>query len=584
MGRNDKKKAAKKTTTTTAATSSTEVAGTGSRLDDLELPYMASGHLESLPLCRDVKLGKFSVQIGGRPLINDTTLELNWGARYGLIGTNGCGKSIMLQCLGKRLVPIPTHMDVYLLDQEVPASELTALEAIMSELAADVAKLEAEAERLADAGTPESEERLHDIYEQLEEMDPDIAKARASKILHGLGFTKEMQNKKCKDYSGGWRMRIALAKALWIKPAILLLDEPTNHLDLEACVWLEEYLMNYNRILLLISHSQDFLNNVCTNIIHIYTGELINYSGNYDQYVKTRSEKEENQMKRFQWEQDQIRHMKEYIGRFGSGNAKMASQAKSKEKVLFKMEERGLTEAVVTDKHLSFAFTCVGTLPPPVLAFHEVAFGYSPDKLLYQGLDFGIDLDSRIALVGPNGVGKSTLLKLMVGQNIPVQGQVKAHQHLKLGYFNQHLSDQLDEELTPLEYMMKTFDEEPQTMRRVIGRFGVTGKDQTTQIKILSDGIKSRVVLASIAYREPHMLLLDEPTNHLDMESIDALAEAINDFDGGLVLVSHDFRLISQVAQELWICTPKGIQVFKGNITEYKQSLIDKMHEEMKDE
>jgi ATP-binding cassette subfamily F protein 2 len=582
MGRNDKKKAAKKTTTTVAEPSQPVA---GSRMDDLELPYMASGLLESLPMSRDVKIGKFSVQIGGRPLIADTTLELNWGARYGLIGTNGCGKSIMLQCLGNRLVPIPTHMDVYLLDQEVAASDLTAIEAIMSELAADVARLEAEAEVLADAATAESEERLQDIYEQLAEMDPEIAKARAAKILHGLGFTKEMQLKKCKDYSGGWRMRIALAKALWIKPAILLLDEPTNHLDLEACVWLEDYLKNYNRILLLISHSQDFLNNVCTDVIHICIGQLMNYRGNYDQYIKTRAEKEENQMKRFHWEQEQIKHMKEYIGRFGSGNAKMASQAKSKEKVLFRMEEKGLTEAVVNDKNLSFAFACVGTLPPPVLAFHEVAFGYTPDKLLYKGLDFGVDLDSRIALVGPNGVGKSTLLKLMVGTNIPVLGQVKAHQHLKIGYFHQHLNDQLDETLTPLEYMMKTFDEDPQTMRRMIGRFGVTGKDQTTPIKILSDGIKTRVVLAAIAYREPHMLLLDEPTNHLDMESIDALAEAINDFDGGLILVSHDFRLISQVAQELWICTPKGIQKFKGDITEYKQTLVDNMRAEMeKDE
>lgn len=578
MGRNDKKKGAKKASSSTSAAP----AAPASRVDDLELPYMASGMLESLPLARDLKIGKFSTQIGGRNLIADTTLELNWGARYGLIGTNGCGKSIMLQCLGKRLVPIPNHMDVYLLDQEVPASDLTAVEAIMSELAEDVARLEAEAEALADDGTPESEDRLTDIYEQLGDMDPEIARVRASKILHGLGFDAAMQQKACKDFSGGWRMRISLAKALWIKPAILLLDEPTNHLDLEACVWLEDYLKNYNRILLLISHSQDFLNNVCTDIIHIYNGELVPYGGNYDQYMKTRGEKEEAQMKRFQWEQDQIKHMKEYIGRFGSGNAKMASQAKSKEKVLFKMEERGLTESVINEKHLSFEFANVPVLPPPVLAFHEVGFGYTRDKLLYKGLDFGVDLDSRIALVGPNGVGKSTLLKLMVGTNVPVEGQVKAHQHLKIGYFHQHLNDQLDETISPLEYMMKTFDEkDAQVMRRVIGRFGVTGKEQTTPIKILSDGIKTRVVLAAIAYREPHMLLLDEPTNHLDMESIDALADAINGFNGGLILVSHDFRLISQVANELWICTPNGINTFKGDIAAYKQTLVDKMRAEM---
>lgn len=578
MGRNDKKKTTAKKASSSAKP---EEATVSARLDDLALPYMATGLLESDKLSRDLKIGSFSVQIGGRPLIADTTLELNFGARYGLIGTNGTGKSIMLQALGHKLVPIPSHLDVYLLDQEVAATDLSALEAIMTELAADVARLEAESEQLAGAGTPESEERLQDIYEQLAEMEPEIAQARASKILHGLGFNKEMQAKKCKDFSGGWRMRIALAKALWIRPSILLLDEPTNHLDLEACVWLEDYLKNYSRILILISHSQDFLNNVCTDIIHLWNGQLVNYSGNYDTYVQTRADKELNQARRYNWEQDQIKHMKEYIGRFGSGNAKMASQAKSKEKVLFKMEEKGLTEAVVAEKTLNFRFAPCNKLPPPVLAFHEVAFGYSPDKLLYEGLDFGVDLDSRIALVGPNGVGKSTLLKLMVGVNIPVKGQVKAHQHLSMGYFHQHLSDQLDETLTPLEYMMKTFDGEPQDMRRAIGRFGVTGRDQTTAIKILSDGIKSRVVLAAIAYREPNMLLLDEPTNHLDMESIDALAEAINDFNGGLILVSHDFRLISQVAEELWICTPQGIQKFKGDISSYKDMLVQQMHEEM---
>jgi len=269
------------------------------------------------------------------------------------------------------------------------------------------------------------------VYERLDELDPGTAQKRAAEILWGLGFTAAMQRKKTKDFSGGWRMRISLAKALFIRPMVLLLDEPTNHLgmislpcllhkvscvsDLEACVWLEDYLKNYNRILLIVSHSQDFLNGVCTNIVTLRQKKLTYYTGNYDQYVKTREELEVTQMKRYNWEQDQIADMKEYIARFGHGSAKLARQAQSKEKVLAKMVASGLTEKVEADRRLSFQFPACGKLPPPVLMFLDVSFAYHEgDPLLFKSLDFGVDCDSRVALVGPNGAGKSTLLKLMV--------------------------------------------------------------------------------------------------------------------------------------------------------------------------
>ncbi|KAL6045368.1 ATP-binding cassette sub- F member 2, partial [Balamuthia mandrillaris] len=524
-------------------------------MEELEAnPRTATGVLTSTPTSRDIKIEQFSLALHGIELVSDATLEFNHNRRYGLIGLNGSGKSAIMKCLGKREVPIPPHIDIYFLEREVEASDETALEAVLKDLEAERQRLEKEAEALA-LESPE-DERLMDIYERLDELEVDQAPARAGKILHGLGFSKQMQQQRTREFSGGWRMRIALARALFVRPTMLLLDEPTNHLDVEACVWLEEYLKNYNRILVLVSHSQDFLNGVCTNIIHLKDKKLTYYTGNYDTYVQARAEKETNQMKRYQWEQDQIAHMKNYIARFGHGSAKLARQAKSKEKTLARMEEGGLTERVTRDRTIRLCFFDVGTLPPPVLQFQNVSFGYpGSNKLLYKNLEFGIDLDSRVALVGPNGVGKSTLLKLMTGDLAPTDGMIKRHNHLRVGWYRQHLMDQLDLDLSPLQFMMQQFPEvkEPQEMRSIIGSFGLTGQTQTSPIRILSDGQKSRVAFAWLAWKEPHLLLLDEPTNHLDIETIDALADAINEFDGGMVLVSHDFRLINQVADEIWV-------------------------------
>jgi len=543
-----------------------------------ESPISATGVLGSQYLSRDFKIDNFSLSLNGIELITDTRLEFNWGRRYGFLGLNGTGKSSLLLTLARREIPIPDHFKIYFLDREVTASDKTAFEAVIEDLENETKELEQEVETLIATEEGSESERLMDVYAALDELEAETAAKRAGEILHGLGFTKEMQNKKTKDFSGGWRMRIALAKALFVRPNMLLLDEPTNHLDLEACVWLEEYLKNYTRILVLVSHSQDFLNNVCTNIIHLQRKKLTYYGGNFDTFVQTREEKEENQMKQFNWEQDQIKHMKDYIARFGHGSAKLARQAQSKEKTLAKMEAKGLTEKVQADKTLIFYFSDCGKLPPPVLTFTKASFGYSPGKLLYKNLEFGVDLDSRVALVGPNGAGKSTLLKLMVGTITPTDGEVKRHSHLRIGWYHQHLTDQLDLNLSPLEYMMKCFPgNEPEHMRRAIGRYGLTGKTQTLPIRLLSDGQKSRVVFAWLAFQEPHLLLLDEPTNHLDIETIDALAEAINNFNGGMVLVSHDFRLINQVAEEIWVCEHQKVTPWKGTIMEFKSMLRKKM-------
>jgi len=541
-------------------------------------PWSGFGNLDSLPLSRDIKIGKFEVNLNGVELVKDTTLELNYGRRYGLIGLNGCGKSTMMKVIAERQVPIPKQVDIYYLDREVEPTEQSAIDAVISDLAAEVARIEAVIDEITEMGDPdEVDEQLAELYERIDALDPEAAKARAGKILKGLGFTAEMQNNPTNSFSGGWRMRIALARALFVTPSLLLLDEPTNHLDLETCVWLEEYLKRYTKILLLISHSQDFMNGVCTNIMHLQNQKLKYYSGNYDQYVMTRAELEEHQMKNYAREQGEIAHMKEYIAKYGHGSAKLARQAKSREKQIAKLQEGGLTEKVVKDRIFTFHFLPCGNIPPPVLMFNNVAFGYPGKKTLYKNLDLGVDLDSRIALVGPNGAGKSTLLKLIVGELQPTEGMVRAHQHLRIGRYHQHLQESLDVSLSPLEFMKQEFPDlapTPEIIRQQIGRFGITGKAQTTPIKYLSDGQKSRVVFSWITYKAPHILLLDEPTNHLDIETIDALAEAINDFEGGVILVSHDFRLINQVAEEIWECKGGQVKKYSDGIFAYKENLL----------
>lgn len=543
-----------------------------------------TGVLASHPRSRDLKIANATLTFHGAEILSDTELEFNCGRRYGLIGLNGCGKSSLMHAMANGEFPIPSQIDIFLLSREIKASDKTALEMVV-EVDEERNRLEQEAEELAHFNDDESQQHLMDIYDRLEEINADLAQVKAAEILHGLGFTHAMMQKQCKDFSGGWRMRIALARALYLKPSLLLLDEPTNHLDLDACVWLEEELKTYSRILVIVSHSQDFMNGVCTNIIHFDNHKLKYYGGNYDQFIKTRIELLENQLKRYQWEQDQIAHMKNYIARFGHGSAKLARQAQSKEKVLGKMIAGGLTEKVEKEKVKEFYFFDPGVIPPPVIMVQGVSFRYSDDKpFIYKNLDFGVDLDTRVALVGPNGAGKSTLLKLISAELMPSDGLIRRHSHVKIGRYHQHLHEQLDLNLSALEYMMKSYPDikEIEDMRRIIGRYGLTGRQQICPMKQLSDGQRCRVSFAWLARQCPHLLLLDEPTNHLDMESIDALADAINAFEGGMILVSHDFRLVSQVTDEIWVCENQTITKWEGDIFSFKEFLKKKIEKDRK--
>jgi len=503
-------------------------------------------------------------------------IEINFGRRYGLIGQNGSGKSTFLQCLAEREVPIPEHIDIWHLNEEVEPTERTALQAVIDTVEKEKKRLEQEEERLLQELGPDSD-ALQDIYERLDSLDPATFESRAGALLHSLGFNQIMMNKKTKDMSGGWRMRVALARALFVKPTLLLLDEPTNHLDLNCCVWLEEYLKNWDRTLIIVSHSQDFLNGVCTNTIHLSFKRLTYYGGNYDTFVKTKLELETNQMKHYQKQQEEIADIKKFIASCGT-YANLVRQAKSRQKVLDKMEAAGLVELVQRERQFVFAFEDPHPIPNPILLFDNVGFSYPGEQSqqLYTKLSFGIHLDSRIALVGPNGAGKSTLLKLMVGDLTPTSGRVDRNPHLVFGRYHQHSTDQLDLTMTPLDFLKSSFPQlkqEDEQWRSILGSYGINGNMQLTPMFQMSDGQKSRFVFAIIRLKFPHLLLFDEPTNHLDMESIDALAEAVNEFHGGMILVSHDFRLISQVAKEIWICENKTITPFKGDITQYKEIL-----------
>lgn len=561
---------------------------------------------------KDITIDNFSVSARGKELLKNTSVKISHGKRYGLVGPNGMGKSTLLKLLAWRKIPVPRNIDVLLVEQEVIGDDKTALQAVVSaneelvKLREEVASLQksssVDGEEDDDDEDDDNGEKLAELYEKLQLMGSDAAEAQASKILAGLGFTKDMQNRPTKSFSGGWRMRISLARALFVQPTLLLLDEPTNHLDLRAVLWLEEYLCRWKKTLVVVSHDRDFLNTVCNEIIHLHDLKLHFYRGNFDDFESGYEQRRKEMNKKFEIYDKQVKAAKRSGNRVQQEKVKdrakfAAAKEASKNKAKGKVDEDEIPlEAPKKwrDYSVEFHFPEPTELTPPLLQLIEVSFSYpNREDFRLQNVDVGIDMGTRVAIVGPNGAGKSTLLNLLAGDLVPTVGEVRRSQKLRIGRYSQHFVDLLTMDETPVQYLLRLHPEQEglskqEAVRAKLGKFGLPSHNHLTPIAKLSGGQKARVVFTSISMSKPHILLLDEPTNHLDMQSIDALADALDEFTGGVVLVSHDSRLISRVCEdeersEIWVVENGTVETFPGTFEEYKEELQREIKAEVDD-
>ncbi|CAG0895374.1 unnamed protein product [Darwinula stevensoni] len=540
----------------------------------------------------DIKVDNFSISARGQDLFVNASLLIAQGKRYGLVGPNGHGKTTLLRHIASKALNIPATIDVLYCEQEVVADDTPAVEVVLkadekrTQLLEEAKQLEIEQEK----GNTKVAEKLKHVYDELKAIGADSAEPRARRILAGLGFTKSMQNRPTKNFSGGWRMRVSLARALFIEPTLLLLDEPTNHLDLNAVIWLDNYLQGWRKTLLIVSHDQSFLDNVCTDIIHLDQQKLFYYKGNYSAFKKMYVAKRKEMIKEYEKQEKRLKELKK------GGQSTKQAEKKQKDALTRKQEKnrgrlqkdsddtQGLTELLQKPREyiVKFRFPDPPPLQPPILGAHNVIFAYPDQKPLFKNLDFGIGMESRVAIVGPNGVGKSTFIKLLVGDLTPQQGEIRKNHRLRIGRFDQHSGEHLTAEESPVEYLIRLFDLQYEKGRKQLGSFGLPSYAHTIKNKDLSGGQKARVALAELTLNAPDVLILDEPTNNLDIESIDALSEAINAYHGGVIIVSHDERLIRDTECQLWIIEDQNISEIDGDFDDYRREVLEALGEEIK--
>jgi len=510
-----------------------------------------------------LNLNGITVRLGGRVILDGATAALPPGSRVGLIGRNGAGKSTMVRVIAGLLEPddgsadMPRGARIGYIAQEAPAGEMTPFDTV---LAADTER----AALMHESETTEDTDRLGDVYERLIAIDAYTAPARAAQILLGLGFDEEMQQQPLDSFSGGWKMRVALAALLFSQPDLLLLDEPSNHLDLEAVMWLEDFLQSYKATIVVVSHERDFLNNVVDHILHLQGGKITLYPGGYDAFERQRAERLAQIEAARANQAVQREKLQEYIAK-NSARASTAKQAQSRQKMLAKMQP--IAESF-NDPTLSFNFPDPTELRPPLITLDMASVGYSDTPILKR-LNLRLDPDDRIALLGRNGNGKTTLARLLAAQLAPIDGGMTASGKMKVGYFTQYQVEELDTDDSPLEHMTHVMKgATPAAVRAQLGRFGFSGDKATTKVGKLSGGERARLALALITRDAPHMLILDEPTNHLDVDAREALVQALNAYTGAVILVSHDRHMVELTADRL-------VLVDQGTATEFDGSLDD---------
>jgi ATP-binding cassette, subfamily F, member 3 len=516
-----------------------------------------------------LNLDGITVRLGGRTILDRATAALPPRSRVGLIGRNGAGKSTLMKVMIGALdadeggLDMPRGTRIGYIAQEAPSGKASPLETV---LAADTerAALLQESENCADP------DRLGEVHERLNAIDAYTAPARAARILVGLGFDEEMQGRSLDSYSGGWKMRVALAALLFSEPDLLLLDEPSNHLDLEATLWLENFLKSYPAMMVVISHERDLLNSVVDSILHLENGKTTLYPGGYDAFERQRAERAA-QLAAAKASQDAQRaKLQDYIAR-NSARASTAKQAQSRAKALARMQP---IVAMAEDPTLSFDFPSPDELKPPLVTLDMASVGYSETPVL-QRLNLRLDPDDRIALLGRNGNGKTTLARLLAAQLAPMEGGMNASGKMRVGYFTQYQVEELDTDDTPLEHMTRAMKgATPGAVRGQLGRFGFSGAKATTQVGKLSGGERARLALALITRDAPHLLILDEPTNHLDVDAREALVQALNAYDGAVVLVSHDRHMLELTADRLVLVDDGTAKDFAGSIDDYTDFIL----------
>jgi ATP-binding cassette subfamily F protein 3 len=525
----------------------------------------------------------FALRRGSRLLLSDIDLVIQGGWRLGVIGRNGCGKSSLFAALQGKLesdageLEMSGKLRLASVAQETPALPDAAIDYVLGGDEELAAAMLAEAE----AGDRGDMEALAKAHHRIEELNGYDGRARAGRLLHGLGFPPETHERAVQEFSGGWRGRLNLARALMCPSDLLLLDEPTNHLDLDAVLWLEEWLRRYQGTLLIISHDREFLDGVITHTLHLNDGKAKLYTGNYSAFERLRAEQLRQQQISHEREQAERAHLQSFVDRF-KAKASKAKQAQSRMK---RLEKLAGTEAVRAERPFSFQFPVPERLPDSMLQLEDITAGYLTDPSTREGeaevanivladVRFSIEAGERIGLLGPNGAGKSTLVKTLVGELEPFSGERKAHKDLKIGYFAQHTVESLREGSSPLDHLM---DKAPgvatQVMRDFLGTWNFAGDRAFESVDGFSGGERARLALALIAWDKPNLLLLDEPTNHLDLDMREALADALADFDGALVLVSHDRHLLGMVCDSFWRIADGVVESFDGDLDDYARWL-----------